>query len=328
MTKLPRRQFLHLAAGAAALLFLPVVLTDHGAWSQTARTIKLIVPVPPGGGFDILARLMAEQVGRAQGLTIIVENRPGAGTAIATDTVSRAAPDGNTLLFVAPAFVINPHLRKQNYDPLTFEPVCQLVTSPQLIVVNAASPYRTLADLLNAARAKPGELTMASVGPAGANHIAVVKLKRAANIDMTYVPYSGNTLAVGALLGGHVTSALADYAIAAEHLNSGKLRALATSSRTRIEPLPDLPTVAESGYTDYELDVSFGLVAPAKTPREMVSQFAGWFTTAMIVPEVRAKLVILGLYPIGTCGAEFGAYLRKQYDDYGRVIREANIKAE
>jgi tripartite-type tricarboxylate transporter receptor subunit TctC len=325
--KLPRRQFLHLACATA--LAGGIVAFADAAWSQTTKTIKLVVPVPPGGGFDMLARLTAEQIGRTQGLTIIVENRPGAGTAIGTEIVSRATPDGNTLLFVAPAFVVNSHLRKLNYDPLTsFEPICQLVTSPQLIVVNSVSAYRTLADLLNAARAKPGELTMASVGPAGANHIAIERLKRAANVDVTYVPYSGNTLAVGALLGGHVTSALADYAIAAEHLNPGKLRALATASRTRIETLPDLPTVAESGYSDYELDISFGVVAPAKTPREIVSQFASWFTTAILVPEVKAKLVAIGLYPVGTCGADFGAYLRKQFDEYGRIVREANIKAE
>src|SRR3989442_109056 len=186
-----RRKLLHLTAGVAALASALVLSLTGGVWSQAARTIKLVVPVPPGGGFDTLARLMAEQIGRAQGLTMIVENRPGAGTAIATETVSRAAPDGNTLLFVAPAFVVNPHLRKLNYDPLSFEPICQLVTSPQIIVVNGASPYRTLADLLSAARIRPGELTMASVGPAGANHIAVEKLKRAANVDVTYVPYSG-----------------------------------------------------------------------------------------------------------------------------------------
>jgi len=325
----PCRKLLHLSAGAAAFASALIFSMTDGAWAQTARTIKLVVPVPPGGAFDLLARLMAEQIGRTHGLTMIVESRPGAGTAIATETVSRAAPDGSTLLFVAPAFVVNPHLRKLNYDPLTsFEPICQLVASPQLIVVNGASPYRTLADLLSAARAKPGELTMASVGPAGANHVAVEKLKRAANVNVTYVPYSGNTPAVGAVLGGHVTSALADYSIVAEHLNAGKLRALATASRARIEPQPDLPTVAESGYTDYELDGSFGLVAPAKTPREMVSQFVSWFKTAIFVPEVKTKLVAAGLYPVGICEADFAAQLRKQYDDYGRDIREANIKAE
>src|SRR5436309_1359228 len=161
--KLPRRSFLHLAAAAAALLFL-VTLADQGALSQAARTIKIVVPYPPAGGSDILARVLAEQIGRAQGLTLVVENRPGAGGVIGTEAVSRAAPDGNTLLITTASIVIGPHVRKLNYDPRTsFEPICYLVKTPLLIVVNSASSYHTLADLLKAARAKPGELTLASV---------------------------------------------------------------------------------------------------------------------------------------------------------------------
>jgi tripartite-type tricarboxylate transporter receptor subunit TctC len=197
-----------------------------------------------------------------------------------------------------------------------------------LIVVNSASPYRTLADLLSVARAKPGDATLASAGPATAQQIAFEVLKRAANVDITHVPFAGGAPAVTALLGGHVTSVLGNYADVAEQLNAGKLRALATASRTRIEALPNLPTVAESGYAGYEASVWIGLVVPAKTAKETVSELAGWFTTAMQVPEVKAKLVAQGLYPVGICGVEFGAFLRKQYDEYGRVIREANIKAE
>src|SRR5262245_22477836 len=159
---LHRRKFLHVAAGAAGLTAL--VLTAFGAGAQATRTIKIIVPYAAGGGVDILARLLAEQVGRSHGPTIVVENRPGAGTVIGTEAVSRAAPDGNTVLMTQPTFVINPHLRKQNYDPLAgFEPICKLVTFPTVIVVNSASSYRTLRDLLNAARAQPGGLTMAAV---------------------------------------------------------------------------------------------------------------------------------------------------------------------
>src|SRR5712692_4966785 len=153
-----------------AVALIAVILTmpaGHGAWSQTARTIKIVVPYPPGSGPDILSRLMGEQIGRAQGPSVLVENRPGGGTVIGTEAVARAAPDGNTLLITSVVFVINPHLRKLNYDPLTsFEPICNLVQSPQLLVVNSASPHRTFADLTNAARAKPGELTLASTGPA------------------------------------------------------------------------------------------------------------------------------------------------------------------
>jgi|SRR5258708_1186199 tripartite-type tricarboxylate transporter receptor subunit TctC len=207
--KLPhRRQFLHLAAGAAALpVVFALLFSGSGAWSQATRTIKIIVPLPPGGGSDILARVLAEQIGRAQGPTLVVENRPGAGSAIGTEAASRAAPDGNTLLINTASIVIGPHLRKLNYDPLTsFEPICYLVNTPIFVVVNSASPYRTLAGLLSEARAKPGDLTLASVGPATTLHIASEKLKLAANINLTYVPYSGTAPAITALLGAHVTS--------------------------------------------------------------------------------------------------------------------------
>jgi tripartite-type tricarboxylate transporter receptor subunit TctC len=305
------------------------VVTGPGAWSQTARTIKIVVALPPGGAADIQARLLAEQISRTQGLSMLIENRPGAANIIGTEAVSRAAPDGNTLLLITPAFVINPHVRKLNYLPLTsFEPICYLVRTPTVILVNSASPYRTLADLMNAARAKPGELTLAATGPATLVQIAFEKLKRAANANMIFVPYPGGASAVTALLGEHVTSALSDYPGAAEQLKAGKLRALAVATQTRSEALPDMPTIAESGYKDSEADLWYGLAAPAKTPKETVSQLAGWFTAALQVPDVKMKLAVQGLYPVGTCGADFGAFLRKQYDESGRVIRESNIKAE
>jgi tripartite-type tricarboxylate transporter receptor subunit TctC len=324
-----RRRFLHLAAGAAALTILSVALVDHAAWSQTTRTIKIVVPSAPGGVNDILARLLGEQVGRTQGASVVIDNRAGAGEVIGTETVARAAPDGNTLLFAANPFVINPHLRKVNYDPLTsFEPVCQLASAPTLIVVNATSAYRTLADLIDAARAKPGTLTMASVGPGSPYHLGFEKLKRMAKVDMTFIPYPGNGPSVNALLGDHVTMMFGTYANVAEHLKTGRLRAVAATTPKRIEELPNLPTVAESGFQDYEIPAWFGSFAPAKTPKETVSQLAGWLTAAMQAPEVKPKLVVQGLYPTGICGVEFAAYLRSQFDDLGRIIREANIKAE
>jgi len=319
-----------LKVAVAVLWFAaPLLPFEHGAWSQTVRTTKVVVAAPPGGASDVLARLMAEQIGRVEAVTMIVENRPGASTAIGTEAAARAVPDGKTLLVITPPFVINPQLRKLNYDPLTsFEPICNLVRSPLLIVVNSASPYRTLGDLLSAARAKSGDLTLAGAGPATTVHLAFEMLKRAANVNMTFVPYPGDAPAVNALLGEHVTSAFTPYPGLAEQLKAGKLRALATASRVRDESLPDVPTVAESGFKDYETDFWQGVVAPAKTPKEMVSQMAGWFTAALQVPEFKTKLVSLGLYPVGTCGADFAALLRKQYDEFGRVIREANIRVE
>jgi tripartite-type tricarboxylate transporter receptor subunit TctC len=243
--------------------------------------------------------------------------------------VARSAPDGNTLLMVAPGFVANPHLRKLNYDPLTnFEPICNLVQSPQVIVVNSASPYRSFPDLVNAARARPGELSLAGTGPATSTHIAFEVFRRANRIDMTFVPFPGNGPTMNALLGGHVTSAELNYADVSEHLKAGKIRPLATPMRTRIEPLPDLPTVTETGYIDFEMDIWFGVVAPAKTPKETLDQLAGWFTAAMAAQEVRSKLIVQGLYPDTRCGTPFGAFLRKVHDDYARAIRDAGIKAE
>lgn len=318
-----------LAAVAAALTLLSVALLYNGAWSQATRIIKTVVPYAPGGVADILARLLAEQIGRAGGPTLVIENRQGAGGVIGTEAVARAAPDGNTLLIVSTPFAIDPLLRKVNYDPVTsFEPICYLVNAPTVIVVNSASPYRTLADLLNAARARPGELTLASIGPGSTFHLGFEMLKRAAKVDMSFIPYPGNAPALNAVLGEHVTSMFGTYSNVAEYLKAGTLRALAVATSTRAEPLPDVPTLAELGYKDVEADAWFGALAPAKTPTATISQIEGWFTAAMRVPEAKAKLVSQGLYPVGSCGADFASYLRKQYDTNGHIIREANIKPE
>jgi tripartite-type tricarboxylate transporter receptor subunit TctC len=323
------RQFLYLAGCAALLGILSISLSGRSAWAQTPRTIRIVVPFPAGGSADILARLLGEQINKSQGPTVLIENRPGAGASIAYELVARAPPDGNTLVINANSIVINPLLRKVTYDPLTsFEPICYLVSSPQVIVVNSASPYRTLADFVAAAHAKPGELTVATVGPATTQHIGFEQLKRLANLNVTYVPYSGGAPAITALLGGHVAAVLGNYSEAVEQLNAGKLRALAATSRTRIAPLPDVLTVAESGYKNYEAEVWFGVAAPAKTPKETVTQFATWFTAAMQVSEVKPKLLNLGLYAVGACGADFAEHIRQQNIEYGRIIREANIKAE
>jgi tripartite-type tricarboxylate transporter receptor subunit TctC len=307
---------------AGTLIFSSGYVTS----SQTTRTIKIIVPSAVGGGSDILARLLADQISRTHSLTMVVENRPGASNTIGTETASRAAPDGSTLLINTPEFVINPHLRKLNYDPLTsFTPVCYLARSPQLLVVNSESPYRTLNNLLDAARAKPNELTLASAGPASSTRIAFETLQHSANVKMSYVPYQGSTPAVNALLAKHVTSVLASYPNVAEPVKAEKLRALATTSPSRIKQMPNVPTVAETGFKDYESEIWFGVVAPAKTPNVIVSQLADWFTAALQTPEIKTKLETVGLFTVGLCGADFGAFIQKEYDKYGRAIRESNL---
>jgi tripartite-type tricarboxylate transporter receptor subunit TctC len=324
MRKLPA-----LTIGALALVSLAIAAPDHSAWSQAARTVRVVLTVPPGGSIDILFRLLADQISSTRGQTIIIESRPGAGGVIAAEAVARATPDGNTLLSNNNGTIISAILRKVNYDPLTsFEPICYLVTTPQVIVVNSASPYRTLAELLDAARAKPAELSMASVGPNTTQHLGIERLKRLAQADLTYVPYPGGAPTVNALLGSHVSAAVLNWSEVGEHVTAGKARALATMALQRIAPLPGLPTVSESGYKDFETDVWFGLVAPAKTPNETVSQLIDWFRTALLAPDVKAKLIAQALYPNPKCGAEFAAHLRRQSDLFTQLIRDLNIKTE
>jgi len=326
--KISLRQLLGLALAVLSLV-AALFPSGNGAWSQSPRTIKLVVAAPPGGVSDTLARILADQIARMHAVTMIVENRPGGSTAIGTEAVARATPDGNTLLINVPPFVINPHLRKVNYDALTsFEPICNLVRTPQLVVVNASSPYRVLGDLLNAARTNPGALTLAASGPATTVHIAFEMLKRAAGVNMTFIPYPGDAPAVNALLGGHVTSAFSPYTGIAEQLKVGKLRALATSSSERSSVVPEVPTLTESGYDDIEIDFWQGVIAPAHTPKETVARLVDWFSAVLRVPEAKDKLIPLGLYPIGICGADFTAHIRKQYQAFGRLIREANIKVD
>jgi tripartite-type tricarboxylate transporter receptor subunit TctC len=316
-------------AVAAALAAFAAVTADHAARAQPANTIRIVVPYAPGGVNDILARLLAQQIGRAGGPTLVVENRPGANGVIGTEFVARAAPDGNTLLIASTPFIIDPQLRKLNYDPLTsFTPICYLVNAPTVIVVNAASPYLTLAQLLDAGRAKPGELTLASIGPGSGFQLGFEMLKRAAKVEMTFVPYPGNAPALNAILGQQVTAMFGTYANIAEYVKAGKLRALAVGTSARVQELPDVPTVIQSGYKDFEADAWFGAFAPAGTPPPTVSRLGGMFTGAMQDPDVKAKLAVQGLFPAGACGADFGDYLRKQFDIDSRIIRDANIKVE
>jgi tripartite-type tricarboxylate transporter receptor subunit TctC len=328
MKILPRK-----ISNAAPIVFAIVIASSipfprDGAWSQ-ARPIRIVVPYAPGGINETMSRLLADQIARTGGPSFLVESRPGAGTVLATDAVSRAAPDGSTVLIVSNSFVINPHVRKLAYDPLTsFEPICYLWQSPSVFAVNSASPYHTLADLLAAARMKPGELTMGASGPLTGFHIAFERLKQAANVNIAFVPFGGTVPAVNALLGGHVVSAFGDYSLFAEYFKTGTLRALATGLKTRTEALREIPTVEESGFHEYQADIWYGLVAPAKTPKEKIAQLTDWMTGAMHNPEIRTKLVAVGLEPVGVCGDQFGAHIRKQYEEYGGVIRLANFKPE
>ena len=305
------------------------LLSATDAWSQSSRTIKVVVPFPPGGGVDILARIVADHISRSQKVTLVIENRPGAGTLIATEAVARAPADGNTILFVANSFIINPALRKISYDPLTtFVPACLLTRSPNVIAVNPSSPYQTLTDYLNDARAKRGQLQMAFQGPATSQHIATEKLKRAANVELINVPFPGAAPAVNALSGGHITALFVNYPSIAGQVTTGKARVLATAARSRLEMLPNVPTIAEVVGGAFEEDVWIGAALPAKTPASLVNQISDWMREALSTQDVRTKLAAQGLDAAGTCGAEFGGFLREQLTEYTRVVADAKIREE
>ena len=305
---------------AGCLAFILLLLSGQAAMAQWApgKSVRIVVPFPPGGTADVIARLLAQQITQAGGQAFVVENRPGAGTIIATEVVAKAAPDGATLLLMANSFVINPNIRSN----LSYCPADELRADLACWRKRPRSwwsmVHRRIAPSRNWSRRPapgPGELSLAFNGPATTQHIASEMFKRATGVNLTYVPFSGGVPAVTALLGGHVTSAIANYSEIAEHLPAGKLRPLAVAARERFGPLPEVPTMAEAGYPDVLATAWFGMVAPAKTPMQTVAQIGAALKAALAVPEIGSKLVAQGLYPDGTCGAEFATHLQSEYQD-------------
>jgi len=308
-----------------AIVALAMAWPMSGARPQAARTVKVVVPYPPGGGADVVARVLANAIGEMRGPTMVVENRPGAGTVIGTEDVVHAAPDGNTLLMANNALDIVPHIRKLDFDPfVSLVPMCQLATTPTIIVVNSASPYRTLGELLNAARAKPGELTFGAL-PGALSDISWGMLLHRANVRMTLVPFTGTAPMVNALLGGQIDAVFVDYPSTAGLAQSGKLRVLATASAKRIDWLPDVPTVIETGYEGFVIELWYGVFAPAHTSHQTVTQFSEWFSKAALAPATQSRLLKQGIAATSICGSPFLAYLKNQYAEYGEVIRDADI---
>jgi tripartite-type tricarboxylate transporter receptor subunit TctC len=297
------------------------------ASTASAQTRRIIVPYTPGSGPDILARLLAERIGAQNGPNMVVENRPGGGMVIGTEVAARAEPDGNTVLLAGNAFVVNAAMKRGNYDVAkSFAPICYLAATPIVFVVQGSTPYRSLKDLVDAAKAKPGAITFASGGPATSLHIAIEVLKGATGIDTNYVPYGGTLPAINALMGGHVQAVAADYPTVVAQLQAGTLRGLATTSAKRVAALPDVPTLNETGLAKYESEIFYGVVAPAKTPAPALTQLSDTFLAALKAPEMQPKLAQQGLFPVGTCGAPFGDFLRDQVTDYERIIKDAHIQ--
>ena len=316
-----------LAATCAAIAMFAV---GASFWAPSAfaqsKTLKIIVPYTPGSGPDIISRLMGEQIQKAGGPTIVVENRPGGGMTIGTEAAARAEPDGNTLLLVANAFVVNMAMKRGNFTLGNFEPICNLATTPMPLVVQSSAPWKTVQELVAEAKANPGKITFASGGPATSLHVAIEVLRLATKIDINYVPYGGSGPAVTALMGGHVQAVWADYPTVVSQLKSGTLRALVTTSPKRLAVLPGVPIMEETGITKYEAEIFYGLVAPAKTPPQAIKTISDMLVTAMNTPEMKSKFEQQGLFPDGTCGDKFGAFLRDITADYEKITTAAGIK--
>jgi len=310
----------------AAVFAAAFALGATGALAQS-KSLKIIVPYTPGSGPDIISRLLGEQIGKAGGPTVVVENRPGGGMTIGTEAAARAEPDGNTVLLVANAFVVNAAMKRGNTTLASFEPICYLAATPMPLVVQGSSPWKTVQELVADAKAHPGKITFASGGPATSLHVAIEVLKLATKIDINYVPYGGTAPAINALMGGHVQAVWADYPTVVSHLKGGTLRALVSTSPKRIDALPGVPIMEETGITKYVAEIFYGVVAPAKTPPAALKHLSEMLLAAMKTPEMQEKFANGGMFPVGSCGAPFGTFLHDITADYERIINAAGIKA-
>jgi tripartite-type tricarboxylate transporter receptor subunit TctC len=315
-----------------ALLFVSSLFCVAAAMAQgfPSKPLHIVVPFTAGGTADVLARLIGQKMSEALGQQVLVENRPGAGTVIGTEIVARAPADGHTMLLMGNSFTINPSLHaKLPYDPVKdFVPVAMVVRSPQVLVVSPALQVKSLAEFIALVKSRPGQLSLATVGPATTQHIASEMLKSALKLDMIYTPYPGGAPAVTALVGGHVNAVLANYSEVAQQVSSGKIRAIAVTTRERIEPLKDVPTVAESGYPDFEAVATFGLVATGGSPPAAIARLNAEVNNALKAPDVRDKLIAQGLYPAPSTPEQFGAHLRAEMAKYAKVIKETGIKVD
>jgi tripartite-type tricarboxylate transporter receptor subunit TctC len=324
--KLPRRNFLHLAAGAAAL---PAVTRIARAQAYPTRPVRIVVGAAPGGGIDIMARLIGQWLSERLGQPFIVENRPGAGTNIGTEAVVNAAPDGYTLLLAAPPNAINAAL----YGNLKFNfirditPVACIARTPFVMVVNPSVPAKTVPEFIAYAKANPGRISFGSAGIGSPNHVTGELFKIMGGVNIMHVPYRGIAPALNDLLGGQVQVAFASMPSSIEFIRAGKLRALAVTTATRSEVLPDVPTVGEF-VPGYEASGWQGIGAPKNTPTNIVDRLNKEINAALADPKMKARLADLGGTPLLGSPADFGKLIAEETEKWGKVIRAANIKAE
>jgi tripartite-type tricarboxylate transporter receptor subunit TctC len=288
------------------------------------------VPYPPGGGTDIIARIVQNRLSEALGQPVVIENRGGAGGAVGTEAAARSAPDGYTFLFTLSSHTINPLLYKLSYDvERDFAPVTLIVSVPQLIAVNPGQPMKTMADLVAAAKAAPGKFAFASVGAGTPSHIAGELLKLKAGIDLLHIPYKGGGPAATDAMGGQVPVIIATMPAIISHARSGKLRPLAVTTLKRSPGAPEIPTVAEAlNMPDYEVDSWYAMFAPAKTPAPVIARMQAEVARAIQLADVKAKLLEQGGDTVGSSPEALGQVVRNELRKWTDLIRDAKIRAE
>jgi tripartite-type tricarboxylate transporter receptor subunit TctC len=326
--KLSRHQFLHLAAGAAAL---PAVSRIARAQAYPARPVRMIVPFAAGSATDAFARLIAQKLSEQIGQRFYVENIAGSGGNIGTGRAAKAAPDGYTVLVTASGFELNPILyEKVPYDPVKdFEPVTLAVTTNVVLAVNPSLPVMTVRDLVGLIRANPGKYSYASGGGIGSpGHIVGEQFRLLLGLDLVHVPFNGANLAVGSAVAGHTPVAFVAPGAAASLIKVGKLHALAQTGLRRLQALPDVPTMAEAGYPEIEFDTWDGLFVPAGTPNAIVTLLNRAIVRIVALSDINERLASLGYEPVGSTPDEFGARIRTDAAKWAKLIRAAGIRAQ
>jgi tripartite-type tricarboxylate transporter receptor subunit TctC len=313
------------------LILVTLLCATPLARSQTSKPLRIIVPFTPGGSTDILARALAPKLALALSQTVVIDNKPGAGGSVGATEAARAEPDGNTLLMGhIGTLAVNPSMYpKLGYDPLTsFTPIAWVARVPNLLVVSSTSPYRTLKDLLQAARLKPGMLSYSSGGNGSAAHITFEYLKLKAKVAMVHIPYRGTGPSVTDVIGGQVDCTFTGAPALLPLVRSGRLRPLAVSSPQRLAVAPDVPSVAESGFPGFEADQWYGLVAPAGTPAARIAQLNSEVNKALALPDVALQLAGEGAIPVPGTPQAFADLIRREIPRWAEVVKAGNVKPE
>ncbi|HZN27245.1 MAG TPA: tripartite tricarboxylate transporter substrate binding protein [Burkholderiales bacterium] len=321
--------------GGRGLLLVVASIAPAMAEAQSpaqypARPVRIVVPQSPGASTDTTARLIAQKLTGALGQTVLVDNRPGAGSVIGTEVVAKATPDGHTLLVVASSITLNPILHKNlTWDPVRdFAPITQLSSFPNILIVHPAVPAKTVKELIALAKAKPGALNYGSAGTATGTHLSAELFKHMTGTDMVHVPYKGGGAAIPALMGGQVQLMFGTTVSALPHVRAGKLRALAVTSPKRSPSAPDVPTIAESGVPGYDHTPWNGFLAPAQTPRAIIARLNEETARILHSPDTKAVFMNEGAEPVGNKPEEFGAIIKSEIAKWGKVIQAAGIRAD